>query len=72
MKPLPDAAAPTPKAQTRAYFDGLWADVPVYAREALGQGATIDGPAILTETTGTVVVEPGWTAQVDPRGQPDP
>ena len=64
----PKAAPPKPKARTRAYFNAAWIDVPVYAREALGQGATIDGPAILTETTGTVVLEPGWAAQVDPRG----
>lgn len=40
-------------------------DVPIYDRATLGVGAIIAGPAILTEPTGTTIVEPGWQAEVD-------
>jgi 5-oxoprolinase (ATP-hydrolysing) len=37
---------------------------PVYDRAALGAGAKIPGPAILQEAIATIVVEPGWDAQI--------
>jgi 5-oxoprolinase (ATP-hydrolysing) len=37
---------------------------PVYAREALGPGTTLSGPALLLEGTGTVVIDPGFRAEV--------
>ncbi|WP_316013289.1 hydantoinase B/oxoprolinase family protein [Roseobacter sp. HKCCA0434] len=42
--------------------------VPLYARGDLPAGAVIDGPAVLSEPTGTTVIESGWRAQVDERG----
>jgi 5-oxoprolinase (ATP-hydrolysing) len=39
---------------------------PLHLREALEPGHTITGPAIIAETTGTIVVEPGWRASIDP------
>nr|MCU0901932.1 hydantoinase B/oxoprolinase family protein [Cypionkella sp.] len=66
--PLPAMTASTgeavPLAQLRVFMD-RWADVPLYDRARLGAGAVIDGPAILRETTGTIVVPPGWRARVD-------
>jgi len=35
---------------------------PVFRREDLGEGARIDGPAIVIEPNSTIVVEPGWAA----------
>jgi len=40
---------------------------PVHDRERLSPGAVVEGPAIVVEATGTVVVEPGWTTRVDAR-----
>ena len=37
--------------------------VPVFERARLSLGDTIDGPALLTEETGTTMVERGWQAQ---------
>lgn len=37
---------------------------PVYARESLGEGVRIDGPALVIEANSTIVVEPGWQARV--------
>ncbi|WP_428150378.1 hydantoinase B/oxoprolinase family protein [Brevundimonas sp.] len=38
---------------------------PVHRRDSLAPDARIPGPAILLESTGTTVVEPGWSARVD-------
>ncbi|MBU2378676.1 MAG: hydantoinase B/oxoprolinase family protein [Alphaproteobacteria bacterium] len=38
---------------------------PVHRRDALSPDARIPGPALILESTGTTVVEPGWTARVD-------
>jgi N-methylhydantoinase A len=40
----------------------------VYLRENLSAGATIDGPALLTERQTTTVVPPAWRARVDDHG----
>ncbi len=60
------AAAP---ATTRAWFPGLgWADAPLLDRDDLPPGAELRGPAVLLEGTGTVVLDPGFDARVDPDG----
>jgi N-methylhydantoinase A len=41
---------------------------PVYDGARLGAGAGIAGPAIIEETTTTIVVEPGWKALLDASG----
>jgi N-methylhydantoinase A len=49
----------------------LWSDnqmVPVYDRLTLAEGQKIDGPVIIEERETTIVVLPGWTAQVDSFG----
>ncbi|HDR28729.1 hydantoinase B/oxoprolinase family protein, partial [Rhodovulum sp.] len=63
----PDAV-PQVKAQVPVHLDGETRAVPLYERASLGAGARIDGPAIITEPTGTNIVEPGWAAGVDNRG----
>ncbi|WP_439103626.1 hydantoinase/oxoprolinase family protein, partial [Celeribacter marinus] len=45
-----------------------WGHVPLYARGALARQTVIKGPAIITEPTGTNVIEPHWTAQFDALG----
>ncbi|MDO9637222.1 MAG: hydantoinase B/oxoprolinase family protein [Pseudotabrizicola sp.] len=65
---LPAATAAQGQAEPlttlRVWVEG-WAEVPLYDRAQLPDGQTIEGPAILREATGTVVVEPGWQARVD-------
>jgi N-methylhydantoinase A len=46
----------------------LWASgqqVPVYERAGLGVGQALDGPAIVEERETTIVIPPGWRAEVD-------
>ncbi len=52
-----------PKGPAPAPEPGAW---PLHDRSALAPGATVSGPAIIAEDTATTVVEPGWTARVDP------
>ena len=49
-------------------YVGSWREVPLYERGVLHRDVVIPGPAIITELTGTNVVEPGWTARFDALG----
>ncbi|WP_332641404.1 hydantoinase B/oxoprolinase family protein [Brevundimonas sp.] len=44
---------------------GAGHDAPVYRRDAFGPGASVEGPAVILEDTGTTVLEPGWRATAD-------
>ena len=61
----PGAAAGQPVDRLTIWADGRWQDVPLYRRETCGSATVIDGPAVITEATGTTIVEPGWQARVD-------
>ncbi|MCC7275388.1 MAG: hydantoinase/oxoprolinase family protein, partial [Alphaproteobacteria bacterium] len=63
-----DGAAPVPQGSRQVYFDGAWLDTALYAREALGVGAAIPGPAIVTQLDTTVLLDPGSSATVDRLG----
>ncbi len=57
-------ATPAP-GETRAIFcDGAWHDAGIYRRETLSRGAKVNGPALIIEANQTVVVEPGWQAEI--------
>ncbi len=49
------------------YFDeaGEFTETPIYDRTKLGEGAQIEGPAIVEQTDTTVLVPPGAGARVD-------
>lgn len=49
------------------YCLGKKHEVPLYTREGLTVGQLVTGPAIITEATGTVVLEDGWRAEVNNR-----
>lgn len=49
------------------YIDNKYIDVPLYIREKLKPGQNLKGPAIITESTGTVVVDDGWQAHLNSR-----
>jgi N-methylhydantoinase A len=50
------------------WFDGVWHDTPVYAREKLPLDAETAGPAILEQMDCTTVLEPGDRARSDADG----
>ncbi|ODR91498.1 5-oxoprolinase [Sinorhizobium alkalisoli] len=57
-------ALPQTSGSTRFYSAGAWQDAAIYRREFLASGHTIDGPALLIEANQTIVIEPGWQAQL--------
>ncbi len=56
------------RSRRPAFFDGRFVDTPVYDGEGVGGGHRIDGPAIVEERFTTIVVYPGWTAELDRHG----
>ncbi|MGV9243841.1 hydantoinase B/oxoprolinase family protein [Streptomyces sp. NPDC003710] len=46
----------------RLHTGGAWRDVPLQRREHLPPGETVTGPAVITETSATTVVDDGWRA----------
>ncbi|HWQ86725.1 hydantoinase B/oxoprolinase family protein, partial [Brevundimonas sp.] len=57
--------APAVIARATVRMAGADHDTPVYRRDAFGPGASVDGPAVILEDTGTTVLEPGWRATAD-------
>jgi 5-oxoprolinase (ATP-hydrolysing) len=53
-----------PTARTRFFSQGAWHDAAVYHRERLAPGVRLAGPALLIEPHQTIVIEPGWAAEV--------
>jgi N-methylhydantoinase A/oxoprolinase/acetone carboxylase beta subunit len=58
------------KGRRRAYLaeGGGFVEVPVYARELLGAGETLQGPLIVEERESTAVIGAGTLVTVDPYG----
>jgi len=61
----PGAAAGIAARRVRMWSAGAWRMVPLYRRQDCGTATRIEGPAVITEATGTTIVEPGWEARVD-------
>lgn len=57
-----------PKDHIDLYSQGTWLKVRLYEREGLFSGVVIKGPAVITERTGTNVIEAGWQGTIDPLG----
>lgn len=51
-----------------AFLRGEWHETPFYQRDDLLAGETVTGPAVILESTGTVVLEPGWAVQLTAQG----
>jgi 5-oxoprolinase (ATP-hydrolysing) len=52
------------RGTTRVFFGQYWQSTPMFDRKYLPAGWTIDGPAIIVESTTTCVVDPGWHAEI--------
>ena len=62
----PEDAGAALKRTRRAWFDSEATDVPVYDGELLRSGNRFAGPALIEETTTTVVIPPQYALTVDP------
>lgn len=61
---LPNTVHIDEETQTaQMYSHGAWTQVPLVNRATLAIGETVSGPAILTEPTGTNIIEDGWQAE---------
>ena len=58
------APLPAPARATRFFSNGAWHDAAIHTRDQLAPGHKVNGPAILIEPHQTVVVEPGWQAEL--------
>ncbi|NKC33084.1 5-oxoprolinase [Roseomonas sp. BU-1] len=59
--------APEPLATVEIFAAGARRKAPVLDREALRAGDRIAGPALIREAIATIVIEPGWTAELTAR-----
>ena len=57
------------RARAPGHFGG-WHDTPIYRRDDLAPGMTLDGPAIVEQSDTTTVIEPGMALRVDALRQP--
>ncbi|WP_353191912.1 hydantoinase B/oxoprolinase family protein [Pandoraea pnomenusa] len=62
------SGAPVAVDRVKLYASGAWHEAALFSRDTLLAGDTIDGPAIVAETSGTTVVEPGWQARMTAQG----
>lgn len=61
-----DAALPAPIDSRPVYFETAWQKTPFFERTSLQPGAKLPGPAVIRERNTTIVIEPGWQADVTP------
>lgn len=54
--------------QTRFFTNNTWVDAELYRRNTLVPNQTIVGPAIITETNATTVIEPEWQGEIQENG----
>jgi N-methylhydantoinase A len=59
---------PKPRGERRLFRKGAWLTASVYARDALGAGDRIEGPAIIEQEDTTTILLPGWLARADAVG----
>ena len=59
------AAKPAPETMRKIYFKGQWYDAPIYKIETLKYGHILQGPALIIEPTGTIVIEKEWTGRLN-------
>ncbi len=67
---LPERAEGSPEVldHVSLWSGGAGHEAPVFDRTALRAGDRLQGPALIREAIGTIVVEPGWAAEVTQLG----
>lgn len=63
------AGTPRPRTTRAVWFDDGPRDTAVFARDALGAGDRVEGPALIEEAASVTVVGPGQAAGVAPHGE---
>ena len=60
---------PQPTEMTETWFDGQACQTAVFDRRDLHAGDQLTGPAIVCEPTSTVIIDPGFGAEITARGE---
>lgn len=68
-QPAPKQKRPQPKQTTPVYFDGTWMEAGLWDRNQLEPGDVLTGPCIVSEPYATIVLFPGWQAEVYSNGE---
>ena len=63
-----DNAEVSPKEHRPVYIDGEWTDTPIYDRDDIPAGTTLDGPAILDQFDTTTYIRPDQSCFCDEFG----
>jgi len=58
------ATEPDAGRTLKTCYEGQWLESPVFERGRLVVGDTINGPAIVSDAFGTLIIEPGWRGMV--------
>ncbi len=66
VKPPPATCRGGQPTEHSIFVDGHWVAAPCWAREDLPVDRRLEGPFVVVEATGTVVVDPGWTLRRAP------
>ncbi len=64
---LPDESSP-PVTHVDCFIAGEMRQAPLYDRQGLAAGFTLDGPAVIVDPVSTTIVEPEWGLTIDPIG----
>jgi len=57
-----------PVALRPVFLQSQWRPTPITRRESLCAGQVVNGPSLIVEAGSTTLVEPGWRAEMTPRG----
>ena len=68
VMPSRSTGAPVAVEHAPVWSDGAMRPTPVHERGALCAGDRIAGPALIAEANATIMVEPGWTAELAAQG----
>ena len=56
---------PSPISSRPVYFQGKWCDTPFFQQSSLDYGHSLLGPCAIVDTNSTIIVEPGWYAEIN-------
>jgi 5-oxoprolinase (ATP-hydrolysing) len=57
-----------PPETAQVYMAGSWQAIPLHRRDRLAAGQCVAGPALIVEAGSCTVLDPGWSAELTPRG----
>ncbi len=69
LQPPTGSGRPSPRGYRKAYISDRWLETPVYSRQDLGVGVSLEGPVLIDEYGSTTVIPDGWVVGVGIYGE---